>query len=870
MKKFYIIFSFFILPFLFCQASLGLEDSSLEIKLSTQKYILDNGLTVLITEMPSSPVVAVFAFVKTGSATEGEYLGSGISHFLEHMLFKGTHKRKVGDISREIQSQGGVINASTGYDYTVYTITIPPEAVDLTLDVMADMLMNSQFEEEEINKEREVVYGEMRLHKDNPSRYHGERVFQTAFLRHPYGLPIIGFEEMLKKLTREDFLKYYHQHYTPNNIIFSVAGKIKEEDIYPRIKEAFKNFERQYYFTRNVPQEPVQMSSRWYTEEYPTELTRLSMSYPSVSMTDFDMYALDVLAMILGQGESSRLYQDLFKKKGLVQSISASNYTPLDRGIFEIECILKEEDIDKTIQAIKEQIQQIILKGVAPSELAKVKEQVLSQYIFEHETADSVAFQTAMDEAYVGDFNFSKQYTQAIDAITGQDIQRVTRAYLQAERLSVVILKPKAKEKGTVQAPVEEKESEIQKIELNNGLTILLKENHAVPIVSMHVILQGGTRQEDASLNGLSELTSRLWVKGTKAQNATQIAQTVESRGAHLSGFSGKNSFGIHLALLSKDLDFGLNLLEELIKYPTFPEEELGKEKEKLKTAIQARDDQISQMTSQALKKELFQSHSFRLESLGTIPTVEKIQRSDITHFYDSLVSAKNMVLSVFGDIHSTEILEILKKKFTALPQQDVQLVSQNESPPQSLKEKTIFLKKEQAMVMMGFQAASFLDQDRYGLDLLSSILGSPYNGWIFSRVREEFGQAYSLGGGYTPAIDTGMIYFYVLTKEDHLPQVREILINLIEKIKNEGVTQQELQEVKTYLKGTFKMVIQTSSALGFHTGLDELYGLGYAQYNNYDALIDQVTKEDIQRLAQKYLDMNKAVIIMTKPEQDQ
>jgi zinc protease len=277
----------------------------------SSKHIFDNGLTVLVSEMPSSPVVSVYALVKAGSATEGKFLGAGISHFLEHMLFKGTHGRNVGELASRIQSVGGTINAATSYDYTIYTITVPYESFDVALDILSDMLMNATMNPEEVERERKVIFGEMRLRRDDPDRILSELVFQNVYIRHPYRHPIIGYESLLAEVTPEDLVEYYRTFYTPNNIIFSVAGNIDDQTVLPKIQEAFQGFKRTRAITRNLPEEPTQISGRRYEEEYPTDLTRLSMSFSGVSLLHPDLYALDALAEILGSGRSSRLYVDV-------------------------------------------------------------------------------------------------------------------------------------------------------------------------------------------------------------------------------------------------------------------------------------------------------------------------------------------------------------------------------------------------------------------------------------------------------------------------------------------------------------------------------------------------------------------------------
>jgi len=244
--------TFFIL--LHCPFSLAGEHQSL-------KRIFDSGLTVLVTEMPSSPVVSVFALVKTGSATEGRFLGTGISHFLEHMLFKGTHGRDVGQLASRIQAVGGVINASTSIDYTIYTITVPYVSFDVALEILSDMLMNASMEEEEVERERKVIFGEMRLRQDNPDRKLSEIIFQNVYIRHPYRHPIIGYESLLAGVTQDDLIVYYQKNYTPNNTIISVAGNIQKNIVLPKIEHTFKDFKRSRSSARNLPQEPSQITN---------------------------------------------------------------------------------------------------------------------------------------------------------------------------------------------------------------------------------------------------------------------------------------------------------------------------------------------------------------------------------------------------------------------------------------------------------------------------------------------------------------------------------------------------------------------------------------------------------------------------------
>lgn len=835
-------------------------------EIKTQKFVLDNGLTVLISEMPGSQTVSVFAFVKTGSATEGKYTGTGISHFMEHMLFKGTDKRGVGQISKEVQALGGEINASTSFDETMYTISLPAGAFEQGLDIISDMLTHSRFDPKQIDKEREVVYGEMRLYKDNPERFLSQMVFKSVYKQHPYGIPVIGYEDLLRALTRDDFVDYYKTRYIPDNIILSVAGKVQVAEILPKIRAAFKDFSRKPVILRNLPPEPAQINERLNVDYYPTDLTRVSMAYAGVSARDRDLYAMDALSMLLGQGESSRLFKDIYMDKKLVRSIGSSDYTPMDRGIFEIEMLLDDKNLEPAIKAVKDQISLIGQKGPETSELEKIKRQIASRHIFGRLTSDGVAENSAFDEAYYGDANFSKEYVGAIKNITSEDIKRVAKKYLLDSCLSLNILKP-AKLAAQVNAIQTNAENiDIQKIVLDNGLTVLLRENHASPTVSISLVLNGGTWEENTDNNGISLLTAQLLTSGTRTRKVEDIARSIESRGLSLSPYSGRNSLGLSMGFLSDDTDFAIDLLEDVVKNSTFPEGEILRQKQDILTALISQEDNINTVTSRNLRETLFEKHPFRFDSLGTAQSISKLTRAQIIDFYQKYAVPNNMVLSVYGDIQPNSILSKIKKKFGVLIRKEINLTSLTEDPPRETREKTIHLNKKQAVVMIGFQGAGLKSPDRHAVEVMTDILGSAFSGRIFNTVRDEFGQAYTLGGGYSPYRGVGMISFFVQTTDDNVLKVKDLLLRLISDLQKNPVSEEELTNMKTYLKGSQKMALQLDSSLGFTNALDELYGNGYNNYKSFDTFIDAVTPADIQRLAREYLDFRKAAVIIARP----
>jgi len=831
------------------------------------KQVMDNGLTVLISEIPTSPVVSTFALVKAGSSTEGKYLGTGISHFVEHMLFKGTHGRGVGEIASRIQAVGGEINAATTRDYTIYIITVPHEHIDVALDILADMLMNATIDGEEVELEREVIFGEMRMRNDDPDRVLHELTYQNIFLRHPYRHPIIGYKSLLAAVTAQDLTDYYRERYVASNTILSIGGRVDTQKTLDKVKEVFRGFRRGRPILRMLPTEPPQASARYYVQDYPTDLTRLTMSFISVSLLHHDLYALDVLANILGQGKSSRLFTDIYKKQDLVHSISAHNHTPIDKGVFNIECLLEDENVEEVLEKVKGHLERIKREGVKPAELEKAKTQVQSYFIYAHQTASSVTYVQAVDEAYTGDPRFSDAYVKGIDRVTLKDVQRVAKKYLVDTAMTTVILRPESK---TQENPVKETniaDKPIVKHVLKNGVVVLLRQDDTFPTVSIRVNLNGGVRQEPPDLNGLSQLTAKTWTKGTRRYSANDIAELTDSQGMRLSTFSGRNSFGLELKYLSGQGSEAYELLEELILHPVFPKEDMEEIKGNMRAAIRMREYDISDTTGQALRETLFQRHPFRLNKGGTVETINSIEQEDLVGFYGSFAASRNMVVSVFGDIDPDETLKEIKQIFGSLKDKEAKLRMYSEPPPAKPRKRDLTMDKEQAMVMIGFQGATIDDKDRYGIEVMTTLLGSSFSGRLFNVIRDKMGEAYTLGGNYVPGPDMGFIYFYVLTTEEKTEEVLELIKAEIRALQGTEVGTNEFNDMKTYLKGTFKSSLETNSSLGYTAGLDELYGLGYRHYEDYEGIIDAITADDIRRLATKYLDLEKMATAITKPQ---
>src|SRR5215470_15280101 len=348
---------------------------------SAQKWILPNGLTVIVQEDHSAPVASVQAWCATGSIDEDQHLGAGLSHILEHMLFKGTKTRSADQIAQSIQDVGGYINAYTSFDRTVFWIDVPKDGVATALDILADAMMNSTLPPEEYQKEQEVIRREFAMGMDDPDRMAGLLLFSTAYQVHPYRFPVIGEMEIYNQLTQDQVMQYYKTRYVPNNLTFIVVGDVDAEKVRQQLTDVFKPYPEKSLQPVFIPAEPPQLGRREVHQEFATELSHLSLAWHIPEVTSPDVPALDLLSTILGDGRSSRLYRRVREEAGLAFSISAFSYTPGDPGLFGIDATLEPKKREAAEQLALQIMDKVKLTGVTTDELEKARKITLGQHL---------------------------------------------------------------------------------------------------------------------------------------------------------------------------------------------------------------------------------------------------------------------------------------------------------------------------------------------------------------------------------------------------------------------------------------------------------------------------------------------------------
>ena len=405
--------------------------------------VLPNGLKVLLLENHRAPVVTFQVWYRVGSRNE-DHEKTGLSHALEHMMFKGTETIGPDELSRKIQENGGNYNAFTSYDFTTYFENMSADRIQVALDLEADRMKNLMLREQDFETERKVVMEERRLRtEDNPKAFTMEQLAATAFQRQPYRWPIIGWMEDIARLTMEDLKFYYWTYYTPSNAFLVVAGDFEKEDMLPRIEAAFGSIPKQAAPNQDRTIDPPQTGERRIIVKREAQLPFFAMAFRVPNIPDPDSYTLAVIASLLSGGKSSRLYHRLVREKQLVLDVEADHsLLSRDPGLFLIAAEVlpgeKAADIEK---AVDQELERLRRDPVEPRELQKVKNQLEAAFI---SGQDSLFFQAMVLARHeiVNGWRTVDDYIPSIRKVTPEDIQRVANRYLIRENRTVATLVP--------------------------------------------------------------------------------------------------------------------------------------------------------------------------------------------------------------------------------------------------------------------------------------------------------------------------------------------------------------------------------------------------------------------------------------------
>jgi zinc protease len=866
------IFAFVFLFTYFIFFSLGgfsMENRNQTLELLVSKVKekkLQNGLTVLFYPYKREDVVTVKLCVKVGSAYEKES-EAGITHLIEHMIFKGTETKKPEDIVGVIEALGGYMNAFTSYDYTCYYVAGPSTVAEKALDILSDVVFHPYFDPLELEREKEVVIEEMKMRLDNPFVVLFENLMKASYKKYPYRRPIIGYENTVKSFKREDLLNFLNHFYTPENMILIVVGNLEENKLFSLINKYFSFLPKRKLKKVIFPKEPYTEEPSLIWIERPVKEGYFAFTLPGASFRDEDAPYLDLLSEILGGGESSRLYKRLKRDLNLVKTISTSSYTPYGPGLFEIYGTADPQNFKEIIKETLLELEKIKLSGVSSEELNKAKTQILSDFVFSSETSEGLSSTLGSFQLVRGSYKDILWYQKKIETATIEDLIRVSKKYFNPQKLVVSFLSEKKLFDNTeLKKIISTFGHNIQLPEiltLNNNLKVILYPQNDIPSVGVTLAFPGGLRFETKETNGVFQALSLLWTRGTKNYTAEELAEKLESIGTTIKGFTGRNTFGLKMLSLSSKLDESLEYFKEILLYPSFEEKECEKAKPELYSLLLKQQDQPISLAVNEFLKVLFPDHPYGLNSAGSLEFYQKFTCEDLKTIYKKFVRPERGVLVITGNFELTSVKEKIKNLFNDWKSETRETILEE---PEPIFPKNLFTRIEketfQTQILLGFQTPGLNAKEKVALEILNSAL-SGQNGRLFRILRDEKSLAYSVTSFLVFYPKKSAFVLYIGCSPEKEKSAITGFWEILEEIKTHGLLPEEIERAKNRLIGSLKLELQSNLSISEEMAINEVLGLGWNYSLLYENLVKSVTDEDIKNLIETFFKRENAVLFI-------
>ena len=883
----------------------GVEDHRVVNQPDQIVSVLKNGLTVIVQRV-SSPVVSVRSVTLAGGVYEGKWLGGGLSHLLEHLVAGGSNERRTEAQNRDLlQRIGNNSNAYTTEDNTAFFVNTTVPHMEEAVDLVSGWVLGAKITVPEYRREYEVVQRELEMGLGEPMRqlYYMEQA--NRYRVSPARIPVIGFQSVIQKLSRDDVYTYYKMAYQPNNMIFTVVGDIDPEVMLKAVRKNVAAAPPGRVFSHDIEDEPPVLSARTVAATFPRlGQARLMIGFPSVSMNDLDMYALDLLSMALGGGESSVLVEDLRDKQQLVSDIGAEDDTPsFVKGTFIVQMELEPQKVQQATEALLKIIESVKADGIPEERLNRAKTQARAAWVKRRMTAEDLSTMLADDYRTTGDPNFSEKYVQRIEAVTPIQVRTAARRYLDKQRLLTSALfpaeyagaqgMPKIEEvlrpisPATSQPAAAQPASEVVRAELDNGTVLLVKRISTSPTVVMTMYAMGGLTAEDAKTNGLGNLTMSMLARGTQTRSAQDIAIFFDSTGGGMGASSENNTWVWSADCLSPQFDKTMEVFADVVNHPKFADSEFGPMKKRIEAAIHSEDADWMMQAMRYFKKDYFgpMNSPYQFTKQGTEENIESFTVDQARDWYAKKISAAPRVLAIYGDVDVEKAKSIAAnllgkgEKHPAIPANHA--VAANSAEASAAKPSVDVLrvdvqKTEQKLagVVIGFRSESIVGEPAtYDFTLAKTITGGfTYpTGYIFETLRGMglVYVAYTQNQPGARADIPGTFFVLAGCEASNVNEtVNQILLNMARVQGSPAdINEDWFNRSKEMITTADAMDHETPASQATTAALDELYGLGYNYHNEFQGKIRAVSLSDVQKLARTRL--RACVVTISTPKPD-
>jgi zinc protease len=818
---------------------------------------LPNGLTLILDPDTTAPVVSAQIWVATGSMHEDQHLGAGISHFLEHMVFKGTRDYDGDTLADAVQAAGGHWNAYTSFDRTVYYIDGPSASLPVFLKTLTGLVFYPTLPESEFEKEKDVIRREIDMGLDDPDNVASRLLFSTMYTLDPRRHPVIGHRHLFDAIRYEDLTGYHRARYTPDRCFAVISGDFNPDEARKLATELTAESLTGGGREPLVAIDPPQIGPRRARETFAVPTSRISIAWKSPALDHPDAPAFDVLAAILGRGRASRLHRSLREEKELALEISAFSWTgPGREGILAASADAEPAKRDALIEAILSEV-----AAVAGSELeddlAKAKRQIAASQFRSLTTASGRAADLASNWHEARDLDFTRRYLAAIQAVTAADVRRAA-ATLTDERLSLTILDPLEAVAPAHIAKAARARLDIQVHTLPNGLQLALIPDHRVPIIHLQAAVRSGLPSETPETNGLNQLLASTLSKGTLTRSAQEIAVTLESLGASISANTGNNALLVQAAGLAPDMATIADVFAEVILSPSLPADAIGREKASQLASLEEALQDPLHTGFHALRHAVFSGNGYGLDALGSLDSLAALDRLELSAHHARHFNAANITLAVAGDFDPAATLALFNEKFAKLPRGHVWSAPASEVAYGF--DVTHHLPKKQAVLTIGFPGTTVSGADRHALAMVQEY-ASDMAGPLFTRIREELGLAYRVGATQFLGYDAGLFTFYVATSPEQVDLARSELLAEIGKIATAGIPEEAFDRVRATVLSGLAIQQQSPASVARHVALDLLFGHPADEHRRLAAAYKALTPKKVREVASRIFSVAPTVV---------
>ncbi|MDE0826435.1 MAG: pitrilysin family protein [Akkermansiaceae bacterium] len=827
-------------------------------------HSLPGGLTIILDEDTSAPVVSAQMWVETGSQHEGKFAGAGISHLLEHMVFKGTRNIPCADLATMVNAAGGQWNAYTSFDRTVYYIDGPSTSLPTFLEVLFELTFHPAFPLEDFETEKDVIRREIDMGNDDPDSASSQLLFSTFFQRDARRHPVIGHLDLFNAITHDDMVAYHRNRYVPSNAFFVLSGAFHSADVLKKIREYSAEFPTNPLVEPVNPLEPRQLGRRVSRQPFAVPTTKTTLVWQTPGLDHPDSPALELLSQIVCGGNSSPLYLTLHEESGLAHHIGSWAWTPADGpGMFSISAEVDPDKRDEFETAVVTEIDRCLNTDLS-SALAKARRMITAAQFRTLSTASGRASDLASNWHEARSLDFTRNYIQLLETVTTDDLQRVAKLYLRDESLTITSLDPKDQEAPSIKTSKSSAPGEITAHTLSNGLQLIHRHDPRVPTVYMQSAFRCGLPAESPATSGINRLHSTLLTMGTTSRSSAEIAEEIESLGASLRAGSGNNTSIVSAFSLTPDLAQVLEVAADILINPTFPQAALEREREtQLADLEEAMEDPVK-TAFRTMRKQLFGNQHYGLHSLGSEESLNALTPELLRNHHDQYITGSNGALSLFGDISLEDAIALCEEKFAALPTGTA--ISGDDHQADGTGELITHLDKQQAVLAIGYPGAAADSADAPALELIHDYC-SNMAGPLFTRIREELGLAYYVSATQFHGLGTGLFAFYLGTSPDQIELARVKLIEEITRLATEGVPDEAIEHSKTSLLASDALENQSNRAMAQGCAINTLLGLGPLHHLETAKRIRSLTPEDIREVTARYLGSAEPVIATVLPQ---